>query len=159
METPHLSEAQHAQLSQALQQHQSRPGGLLPLLHALQAQWGYVPAACVPFVADAFNLSRAEVHGVLTYYPDFRDSPPGRQRVRVCQAESCQACGATALLQQCAHLLGCAPHTTSPDGRVTLDVVYCLGLCAQSPALEINGQLHARVTPERAAQLMQQEGL
>lgn len=134
--------------------HRQQPGGLLPLLHAVQNALGHVPPGAVPAIAAGFNLSRAEVHGVVSYYHFFRAAPPGRQVVQVCRAEACQACGADALLAQAAQLLGCAVGETRPDGAVTLEPVYCLGLCASSPALQIGDRLHARVTPQQLQQLV-----
>lgn len=134
--------------------HQDTPGGLLPALHAVQDALGHVPDTVVPLLAATFNLSRAEVHGVLTYYHHFRRTPPGRHVVEVCRAEACHACGADELLSQAESLLGCTQHETRPDGAVTLQPVYCLGLCASSPALRIDEHLHARVTPQRLQALL-----
>ena len=134
--------------------HQHQPGGLLPALHAVQDTLGHVPDAAVPVLAEAFNLSRAEVHGVVTYYHHFRREPAGRHVVEICRAEACKACGADELAAQAEALLGCAAHATRADGAVTLQPVYCLGLCASSPALRINDRLHARVTPQRLQALL-----
>jgi formate dehydrogenase subunit gamma len=126
--------------------HQDLAGGLLPALHAVQDRFGHVPDAAVPILAEAFNLSRAEVHGVVSYYHHFRREPAGRHVVQVCRAEACQACGAEELLAHAGQLLqGC---------DVTLEPVYCLGLCATSPALRIDDRLHARVTPQRLQALL-----
>lgn len=126
-----------------------RPGPLLEVLHAIQAQLGYLPPAAVPVVAAELNLSRAEVHGVISFYHFFRSSPPGRHTVSVCRAESCQAVGAEALASHARQRLGVDFHQTTPDGRFSLEPVYCLGNCACSPAVMIDGRLHGRVTPER----------
>lgn len=136
------------QLMALIEQFQATPGGLMPLLHAIQDQWGHVPAQAVGPIAQALNLSRAEVHGVITYYHHFRTEPAGRQVVQICRAESCQACGSEALIRMAEKTLGCAMGHTRADGSVTLEPVYCLGLCASSPAIQVNEQLHARVTPE-----------
>lgn len=125
------------------------PGALLPMLHAIQDRLGYIPAAAVDDVAKALNLSRAEVHGVVTYYHHFRDRPCGRHRVAVCRAEACQARGARDLEAHALARLGCAFDATTADGRVTLEPVYCLGLCATGPAIAIDDRLYSRVTPER----------
>ena len=138
----------------ALASHRDQPGALLPLLHAVQDALGYVPSEAVPMIARALDLSRAEVHGVISYYHFFRSEPPGRQVVQVCRAEACQACGAEELLAHAERVLGCARHGTRADGAVTLEPVYCLGLCAASPAVQIGAKLHARVTPERLEQLL-----
>ena len=125
------------------------PGALLPILHAVQDALGHVPAAVVPDIAHALNLTRAEVHGVVTYYHHFRSQPPGRCVVQVCRAEACQAMGADALLAHAQQRLGCGLHATSTDGAWTLEPVYCLGLCASSPAVMVGDELHARMTPQR----------
>jgi formate dehydrogenase subunit gamma len=135
--------------------HRNRPGALLPILHAIQDAWGYVPAQTVPLIARELNLSRAEVHGVLTYYPYFRQTPVGRHVVRICRAEGCQAVGADALADHAQQTLGCGFHETTTDGEVTLEPVYCLGQCAVGPALQIDETiLHARVTAEKFDVLM-----
>ena len=125
------------------------PGALLPILHELQDRVGWVPKEAVPQIAEALNLSRAEVHGVVTYYHHFRSSPPGRHVVQVCRAEACQARGADALLAHAEAVLGCKSHDTRADGVVSLDPVYCLGLCALSPAVMVDERLYGRMTPER----------
>jgi formate dehydrogenase subunit gamma len=124
-------------------------GPLLPVLHAIQDRLGWVPPGSVPLIADALNLSRAEVHGVLTFYHYFRQSPPGRQVIYLCRAEACQAVGAAALEAHARHRLGVGFHGTTADGRYTLEPVYCLGNCACGPSLMIDRDLHARVTPGR----------
>lgn len=140
--------------------HRGQPGGLMPLLHAIQEALGHIPADGVTIIAKGLNLSRAEVHGVITYYPFFRQAPAGRHVVQVCRAESCQACGADALLAHAEKLFGCKTHETRADGAITLEPVYCLGMCASSPAIQIDDRLHARMTPQKlerlAAQLEQQ---
>jgi formate dehydrogenase subunit gamma len=135
-------------------QHKDLPGALMPLLHAVQDTLGHVPDDVVPQIAAALNLSRAEVHGVVTFYHHFRREPAGRAVVQVCRAEACQSCGADALLAHAERVLGCAPHHTSADGAFTLEAVFCLGLCASSPAIRIGERLHARVTPEKFDQLV-----
>jgi formate dehydrogenase subunit gamma len=130
------------------------PGALLPILHALQAHFGYVDPAALPLVAEPLNLSRAEVHGVATFYHDFRQTPPGRHVLRVCRAEACQSMGADRLAAHIKDRLGIDFHQTSPDGRVTLEPVFCLGNCACSPALMLDGKLHGRVDAAAFDQLM-----
>jgi formate dehydrogenase subunit gamma len=125
------------------------PGALLPILHALQDQFGYVPKEAVPLVAKALNLSRAEVHGTITYYHHFRDHPAGRHVVRLCQAEACQAVGSEALAAHARKALGCEFHQTTGDGAVTLEPVYCLGQCAIGPSMLIDDEIHAKVTPAK----------
>ena len=126
-----------------------KPGALMPILRRIQDELGWVPRDSVPVLAEILNLTRAEVHGVLSFYHDFRHEPPGRNVVRVCRAESCQAMGGVALAEHVKHRLGCEFGATSSDGAFTLEPVYCLGNCACSPALVINGELFGRVTPER----------
>jgi len=126
-----------------------KPGALMPILRRIQDELGWVPRDSLPVLAEILNLTRAEVHGVLSFYHDFRHEPPGRNVVRVCRAESCQAMGGVALAEHVKHRLGCEFGATSSDGAFTLEPVYCLGNCACSPALVINGELFGRVTPER----------
>ena len=130
------------------------PGAVLPILHALQEHFGYVDPVAVPLVAEALNLSRAEVHGVVTFYHDFRQTPPGRHVLRVCRAEACQSMGADRLAGHIKARLGIDFHQTSPDGRVTLEPVFCLGDCACSPALLLGGKLHGRVDATAFDRLM-----
>ena len=141
-------------LSALIETHRHRPGALLPLLQAVQAELGCVPDEAVPEIAAALNLSRAEVHGVITYYPLFRRQPAGRHRLQICRAEACRACGGEGLQALAEQLLGCAEHETRADGAVTLEPVYCLGLCAIAPALQLDERQHGRVTPERLRELL-----
>ena len=126
-----------------------KPGALMPILRRVQDELGWVPHDSVPMIADILNLTRAEVHGVLSFYHDFRHEPPGRVVVKVCRAESCQAVGGVALAEHVKRRLGCEFDATSADGAFTLEPVYCLGNCACSPAVVINGELLGRVTPEK----------
>lgn len=121
------------------------PGALLPVLHAIQDELGWVPDEAVPVIASALNLSRAEVHGVITFYHHFRTTPPGRHVVQVCRAESCQAMGAAALEAHAKQSLGIDYHHTTADGAVTLEAVYCLGNCACSPAIRVDDEIIGRV--------------
>jgi formate dehydrogenase subunit gamma len=133
-----------------LAEHADRPGALLPILHAVQDQLGYLPQATLPVIARALNLSRAEVHGVVTYYHHFRSEPAGRHVLQVCRAESCQARGGEQLLAQARERTGCSgDHHTSPDGEWTVEPVYCLGLCSSSPAAQLGERLYARLTPAK----------
>ena len=120
--------------------HADRAGTTLPILHALQQRFGYVDRAAVPLIADALNLSRAEVHGVVTFYHDFRAAPAGRHVVKLCRAEACQAVGAVALAAHAQERLGIGWHETTADGRVTLEPVFCLGLCACGPAALVDDE-------------------
>ncbi|GAB2561098.1 formate dehydrogenase subunit gamma [Dyella jejuensis] len=124
-----------------------RPGALLPVLHGIQAELGYVPEQAVPLIAREMNLSRADVHGVVTFYHYFRTHPAGRRTIYLCRAESCQAMGAAKLEQHVKRRLGVDFHQTTADGAWTLEPVYCLGNCACSPAMMVDDHLQGRVTP------------
>jgi formate dehydrogenase subunit gamma len=128
-----------------------REGAALPILHALQAEFGHVPKAAIPMIAEALNISRADMHGIVTFYHDFRDHPPGRHVLRLCRAEACQSLGADALAAHtCAHL-GVDWHGTTADGAVTLEPVFCLGLCAVGPAGMLDGRPLGRLDAQRIA--------
>jgi len=135
----------HDAVAAAIDRHRTRPGALLPLLHDVQHALGYVPADRVGEIAAALNLSRAEVHGVITFYHHFRQTPPARHLVQVCQAEACRSMGALDLTDHARARLGCAMHGRSDDGRYGLEPAYCFGMCASSPAIMIDDTLHARV--------------
>ena len=139
-----------------LARHGTRQDQLLPVLHALQDKLGYIPPAQVPTIAQHFNLSRAEVHGVITFYHYFRSAPPARCTVQLCRAEACQSMGADRLLAHAQATLGCGLHEHSADGAFALEPVYCLGQCASAPAMTIDGAVFARVTPERFDRLVAQ---
>lgn len=139
----------------AVDAHRARPGALLPVLHAVQDALDYVPEAALGLIAHELNLSRAEVHGVVSFYHHFRRSKPGRHVVQLCRAEACQSVGAAALEAHVKQSLGIEFHGTTPDGAVTLEPVYCLGNCALGPNLLIDGdKLCARVTPAHFDQLV-----
>ena len=131
-----------------------RPGALLPILHAIQDELGYVPESAVPIVANVLNLSRAEVHGVVTFYHFFRTRPPGQHTLYLCRAEACQSMGARELERYVKEKLDIDFHETTADGRFSLEPVYCLGNCACSPAVMIDEDVHGRVTPERLDALL-----
>jgi len=133
----------------AIERHRGRPGALLPLLHDVQDQLGHVPPGAVGRIAQALNLSRAEVHGVITFYHHFRQHRAGRHVLRICQAEACQSMGAAALTAHAQEKLGCKQHETTADGTFTLEPTYCLGLCALSPSASIDDEVHARLTPAK----------
>lgn len=145
-----------ARVAALIATHQQRPGALLPLLHALQDELGWLPPAVLPQVAEALNLSRAEVHGVVSFYPHFRTQPPGRLLVQVCRAESCQAAGGAALEAHARRRLGLDWHETGADGAYTLEPVFCLGNCACSPAVRLGEQVFGRVSCERFDALLAQ---
>jgi formate dehydrogenase subunit gamma len=146
---------QEALIEQLVQQHAHEPGALLPLLHAIQDRLGFIPASSVSHIAQGLNLSRAEVHGVITYYHFFRSTAPGKHVIQVCRAEACQSCGSEELWALAEQLLGCKGHETSANGVYSLEPVYCLGLCASSPAVQIDDKLHARVSQAKLSRLVQ----
>jgi formate dehydrogenase subunit gamma len=126
------------------------PGALLPILHALQEEFGYVDPAAIPLIANALNISNAEVHGVIGFYHDFRESPPGRHVLKLCRAEACQSMGCDKTIQHVENKLGIQLGETTADGSFTLEPVYCLGLCALSPAAMLDGKPFGRVSPQIA---------
>ena len=138
-----------ADLDALIQTYRTLPGATLPILHAIQDAWGYVPDEALPRIATALNLSRAEVQGVVSFYHHFRRTPPGRHVVQVCRAESCLAMGAGALEAHARVTLGIDVHQTSADGAVTLEPVYCLGNCACSPSIRVDDDIHGRMSPRR----------
>ncbi len=129
---------------------ESLPGALLPILHAIQDDFGYIDKAAVPLIADVLNLSHAEVHGVISFYHDFRHEPPGRHTLKMCRAESCQAMGCDRLIEHVENRLGAKLGETTSDGSFTLDAVYCLGNCALSPAVMLDGKPYGRVSAQVA---------
>jgi formate dehydrogenase subunit gamma len=133
-----------------IQELQHLPGALLPILHALQHEFGYVDKAAIPLIADALNLSHAEVHGVISFYHDFRHSSPGKHVLKMCRAESCQAMGCEGTIRHVENRLGVRLGETTEDGSFTVDAVYCLGNCALSPAVMLDGKLYGRVSREVA---------
>ena len=132
----------------------NRADALLEILHDLQEQLGFIPEAALPALAKSLNLSRAEVHGVVTFYHDYRREPAGRHVIKVCRAEACQSMGGEALVAQVEAALGVACGETTADGRVTFEPVYCLGLCATAPSAMVDGRIHGRMTPEKVAALL-----
>lgn len=133
---------------------QSIPGALLPILHALQEEFGYIDREAEPLIADILNLSRAEIHGVVTFYHDFRHKPAGRHVLKLCRAESCQACGSDALAARAEARLGIAFGVTTADGAVTLEPVYCLGLCSVSPSAMLDGKVIGRLDENKLDALL-----
>ena len=123
-------------------------GPLLPILHGVQEEFGHVPVEALPVIADALNMSNAEVHGVVSFYHDYRREPAGRHVLKVCQAEACQSMGSDGVAARLSDLLGAGLHGTAKDGSVTIEPVYCLGLCACAPAVMLDGQVIGRVDDE-----------
>jgi formate dehydrogenase subunit gamma len=124
----------------------------------VQDALGYIPPAAIPAIATGLNLSRAEVHGVVSFYHYFRSHPPGRTTVEICRAEACQAVGSEALAAHARQALGVGFHETTADGAVSLEAVYCLGNCACGPSIRVGGRLHGRVTPARFDELTGRRG-
>ncbi len=136
--------------------HAGHEGAMLPILHALQAAFGLIPEAAIPLIAETLNLSHAEVHGVVTFYHDFRRELPGRHVLKLCRAEACQAMGGDALGARARGKLGLDWGGTTADGQVTLDAVFCLGLCATAPSAMIDGRLVGRLNEARLDALLEQ---
>lgn len=130
-------------------EHTHLEGATLVILHALQEAFGYVPEPAIPMIASALNLSRAEVHGVFTFYHDFRHKPAGRHVLKLCRAEACQAAGGDALAARAEAKLGVTIGNTTPDERVTLEPIYCLGLCATAPSAMLDGRVVGRLDEAR----------
>jgi formate dehydrogenase subunit gamma len=144
---------------QALEQYRDQKGSLLPILHAIQHDLGYVPPSVVGTLADDLNLSRAEIHGVISFYAHFRTEKAGPVLLEVCRAEACQSMGGETLAAHARQRLGCDFHNTTANGAVTLEPVYCLGLCAQSPAVMINGRPYARMTADKLDRALATKGV
>ena len=135
--------------AEIIAEHSAIEGATLVMLHALQEEFGYVPEPVIPMVAEALNLSRAEVHGVFTFYHDFRKEPAGRHVLKLCRAEACQAAGGDALAARAEAKLGIALGYTTADDRVTLEPIYCLGLCATAPSAMLDGRVVGRLDEKR----------
>ena len=135
--------------TEIIAEHTHLEGATLVILHALQEAFGYVPEPAIPMVAEALNLTRAEVHGVFTFYHDFRHKPAGKHVLKLCRAEACQAAGGDALAARAEAKLGVAIGHTTPDERVTLEPIYCLGLCATAPSAMLDGRLVGRLDEAR----------
>ncbi|MDR7125819.1 formate dehydrogenase subunit gamma [Pseudotabrizicola sp. 4114] len=147
-----------SEITALIDRHLSLEGPLLPILHAIQARFGHVPANAQPLIAAALNISKAEVHGVVSFYHDFREVPAGRHVVKICRAEACQAMGANALAEDTLTELGIAWHGTTANGAVTVEPVYCLGLCACAPAAMVDDRVVGRVDRARMASLLREVG-
>ncbi|MFK8253775.1 formate dehydrogenase subunit gamma [Ancylobacter terrae] len=146
---PHYEPWSEVRARGVIDEHLHLEGPLMPMLHALQETFGHVPDAAVPILAETLNVSRAEVHGVVTFYHDFRHEPAGRHVLKLCRAEACQAAGGDALAEHAEHRLGCKLGETTADGRVTVEPIYCLGLCATAPSAMLDGRIVGRLTERR----------
>ena len=138
--------------------HRDREGPLLPILHDVQAEWGFIPEEAEPVIAAALGMTRAEIHGVVSFYHDFRESPAGRHVLRLCRAEACQSMGADALADQVRAALGIDFHETTPDERLTLEPVFCLGLCACAPSAQMGDRLVGRADLAKVQRLVAEAG-
>ncbi|UYF99674.1 formate dehydrogenase subunit gamma [Halomonas sp. GD1P12] len=131
-----------------------KPGALLPILHALQDRFGFIPTDAIPLIAASLQQTRAEIHGVISFYHHFRTTPPGRHVLQICRAEACQSVGARALEAHAKSRLGVDYHQTTPDREITLEAVYCLGNCACGPSISVDGQVRGRVTQDTFDELV-----
>jgi formate dehydrogenase subunit gamma len=147
--TPVYEPWEAARGAEIIAEHSKVEGATLVILHALQETFGYVPEDALPMIANELNLSRAEVYGVFTFYHDFRAKPAGRHVLKLCRAEACQAAGGDALVARAEEKLGVALGNTTPDERVTLEPIYCLGLCATAPSAMLDGRLFGRLDEAR----------
>lgn len=147
--TPEFGPAEHDTLAAILADHRDLEGPLLPILHAVQDAFGFVPQDALPVIARDLAISTAEAHGVMSFYHDFREKPAGRTVLKLCRAEACQAMGANDLVADTQKRLGVGLHGTTADGAVTLEEVFCLGLCACGPAAMVNGKLVGRATTDK----------
>ena len=138
--------------------HAGSEGPLLPILHDVQAEWGMIPEAAQPIIGNALGMSRAEVYGVVSFYHDFREAPAGRHVLRLCRAEACQSMGANALAESTLQKLGIGWHGTTANGAVTVEPVYCLGLCACAPAAMVYGRVLGRVDDARMDRILAEVG-
>lgn len=141
-----------------IDEHLDLEGPLLPILHAIQADFGHIPAIAAPLIAEALNITKAEVHGVISFYHDFRSAPAGRHIVKICRAEACQAMGGQALAEDMLTQLGLEWHGTTINGAVTIEPVYCLGLCACAPAAMVDDKVVGRLNPARMTALLKEAG-
>jgi formate dehydrogenase subunit gamma len=147
-----------AEATDIIRRHDGREGSMLPILHDLQAVFGCVPPAAVRLVADALNLTRAEVHGVVSFYHDFREQPAGRHVLKLCRAEACQSMDGERLARAFLDRLGIEWGDTTPDGRLTVEATYCLGLCACAPSAMLDGEPIARLTPVSFDDIVREAG-
>jgi formate dehydrogenase subunit gamma len=137
-----------------IQERENLPGALLPILHALQEEFGYIDEAAIPLMARALNISQADVHGTVSFYHDFRRSLPGRHVLKICRAEACQSMGCDALIRHVEARLEVRLRETTPDGTITVEQVFCLGLCAMSPAVMLDGKPYGRISQQVADVLL-----
>ena len=141
-------------VAEILARHRGMEGALLPILHAIQEEFGHVPQEALPIIAQDLSLTRAEVHGVMSFYHDFREKPAGAHVLKLCRAEACQSVGADRVADHARKELGIEWHETTRDGKVTLEPVFCLGLCACGPAAIVDGKLVGRVDEAKLTKII-----
>ncbi|SPJ35284.1 formate dehydrogenase subunit gamma [Kushneria phyllosphaerae] len=142
-----------AQIQAVIDAHRERPGAMLPTLHAIQDRFGFIPDEAVPMIAETLRHTRAEVHGIISFYHHFRTHPAGRSVIQICRAEACQSVGSRQLEAHAKASLGVDYHQTTPDHEFTLEPVYCLGNCACGPSIRVNDDVYGRMTPEQFDEL------
>ena len=147
-----------AEANGILRRHAGREGAVLPILHDFQATFGCVPPAAIRLIADALNLTRAEVHGVVSFYHDFREQPAGRHVLKLCRAEACQSMQGEPLAEQVLKHFGLEWGETTSDGRLTIEAVYCLGLCSCAPSAMLDGEPMGRLSKDSIAEIAQEVG-
>ena len=152
------AEAPEKDLSALISEHSGGEGPLLPLLHAIQSEYGHIPQSAIALIADELNLTKAEVHGVVTFYHDFRERPAGKHVIKICRAEACQAVGGASLADRILARLGLDWGGTTANGAVTVEAVYCLGLCACAPAAMVDGKVVGRIDDARMAKILSEAG-
>ena len=153
MATQHASTEIASRTTAVINELKGLEGPLLPILHGIQDEFGYVPGASLPVIAELLNLSNAEVHGVVTFYHDYRNHPAGRHVLKLCRAEACQSMGGDAIAAKLQQLLGIGFHETTKDGSVTLEPVYCLGLCACAPSAMLDGEMIGRLDADKIEEI------
>ena len=156
MTTQHASTEIASRTAAIIQELKGLEGPLLPILHGIQEEFGYVPAESLPVIAEALNISKAEVHGVVTFYHDYRSHPAGRHVLKLCRAEACQSMGGDAIAAKIQQLLGIGFHETAKDGSVTLEPVYCLGLCACAPSAMLDGEVIGRLDADKLDEIVEE---
>lgn len=151
-------EALQERVQEIIADHGGLEGPLLPILHAVQAEFGHIPTEALPIIADGLNISRADAHGVMSFYHDFRAAPAGRHVLKLCRAEACKSVGGDTLADQARARLGIDWHETTRDGAVTLEPVFCLGLCACGPAAMVDGRVVGAIDADRLDKLLTEVG-
>jgi formate dehydrogenase subunit gamma len=156
MTTQHASTPVASRTTAIIEEFKDLEGPLLPILHEIQEEFGYVPAESLPVIAEALNISKAEVHGVVTFYHDYRRHPAGRHVLKLCRAEACQSMGGDAIAAQIKQRLGIGFHETAKDNSVTLEPVYCLGLCACAPSAMLDGEVIGRLDADKIDEIVEE---